>query len=241
MSRLLQLGLGLLLAICACGMARAAQVVLFADGRTMTVERVEQRDGMIVLILEGGGSIAVPPHRVANWSELGISPAERSGAPRRGNDSWRLRAGSFADAIGVAAQRHDVDPVLLTAMAEVESAFDPRAVSHKGALGLLQLMPQTAERFGVGDAFDASQNVEGGARYLRWLLERYEGRTELALAGYNAGEAAVDRYQGIPPYPETRAYVARVLESVSRLSTAGAAARGTGESRAPLSGSSASR
>ena len=85
---------------------------------------------------------------------------------------------------------------------------------------MLQLMPETAERFGVSDVFDASQNADGGARYLRWLLERYEGQTELALAGYNAGEAAVDRYQGIPPFPETKAYVARVLEGVERLSSA---------------------
>jgi soluble lytic murein transglycosylase-like protein len=103
-------------------------------------------------------------------------------------------------------------------MAEAESAFDPSAVSHKGAQGLLQLMPQTAERFGVRDAFDASQNVDGGARYIKWLLERYDGRIDLALAGYNAGEAAVDRYQGIPPYRETQAYVVRVMENADRLS-----------------------
>jgi soluble lytic murein transglycosylase-like protein len=99
-------------------------------------------------------------------------------------------------------------------MAQTESAFDPVAVSHKGAAGLLQLMPATAERFGVQDVFDVPQNVEGAAKYLKWLLERFEGRTELALAGYNAGEGSVDRYQGIPPYRETRDYVTRVLAGV---------------------------
>lgn len=214
-------GLAALLAFLACGAAQATQVVLFSDGRMMTVESVERQGEMVLLTLEGGGSIAVPFHRVSNWSELSVAKAPRpAGGAARAKAAWRLRAGPFAEAIGDAAQRHEVDPVLLTAMAEVESAFDARAVSHKGASGLLQLMPETAERFGVGDVFDASQNADGGARYLRWLLERYEGRTELALAGYNAGEAAVDRYKGIPPFPETRAYVTRVLAGVERLSPA---------------------
>jgi soluble lytic murein transglycosylase-like protein len=102
-------------------------------------------------------------------------------------------------------------------MAQTESAFDPNAVSPRGARGLLQLMPETARRFGVRDSFDATQNVDGGAAYLSWLLERYSGRTELALAGYNAGEGAVDRYQGVPPFSETRNYVERVLEGAERL------------------------
>lgn len=241
MKRFFRHGLAALLVLWACGAARGAQVVLFADGRTMTVERVERQGEMVMLTLEGGGFIAVPIHRVSNWSDLSVAGAKEPAVPRRGEAPWRLRAGAFAEAIGVAARRHEVDPVLLTAMAEVESAFDARAVSHKGASGLLQLMPETAERFGVGDVFDASQNVEGGARYLRWLLERYEGQTELALAGYNAGEAAVDRYQGIPPFPETRAYVTRVLQSVDRLSTESAAGRPQPVPRASGSNRSVSR
>jgi soluble lytic murein transglycosylase-like protein len=127
---------------------------------------------------------------------------------------WRAAAGAYADLIEEAALRYGLDPALLTAMAQTESAFNPAAVSPKGAAGLLQLMPATAERFGVRDVFDVPQNVEGAAKYLKWLLERFEGRTELALAGYNAGEGTVDRYQGIPPYRETRDYVARVLDGV---------------------------
>jgi soluble lytic murein transglycosylase-like protein len=113
--------------------------------------------------------------------------------------------------IEATARRHRVDPALLMAMAAVESNFDPFAVSSKGACGILQLIPATAERFGVVDVFDARENLNGGAGYLRWLLDRFEGETELALAAYNAGENAVDRYGGIPPYPETRDYVRRVL------------------------------
>jgi hypothetical protein len=192
-----------------------AQLVSFADGRSMTVASVERQGEMVLLELEGGGSIAVPAHRVSYWRDLAVrmepaSPGQPEESP------WRREAGEFAGLIEQTAARHQIDPALLTAIAQVESAFNPRAVSHKGARGLLQLMPQTAERFGVDDAFNASQNVDGGARYLKWLLERYGGRTDLALAGYNAGEAAVDEYGGVPPYSETQNYVSRVMESVSR-------------------------
>jgi len=106
-----------------------------------------------------------------------------------------------------------VDPGLVEALVRVESNYDPFAVSPKGAMGLMQLMPRTAERFQVTNAFDPRQNLEGGTRYLSELLTRY-GEARLALAAYNAGEQAVDRYQGVPPYHETRQYVGRILESL---------------------------
>jgi soluble lytic murein transglycosylase-like protein len=206
-------------ALLAPTVAPASQVVLFEDGRTMHVERAELREGLAVLRLEGGGEIAVPAARVANWADLERQAVENRTAGRKAAGEralqlpWRLEAGEFANLIDEAASRHSVDPALLTAMAQVESAFNPRAVSHKGAKGILQLMPETAKRFGVRDLFDASQNIDGGAKYLSWLLERYDGRTDLALAGYNAGEAAVDQYGGIPPYSETQNYVTRVMEN----------------------------
>jgi soluble lytic murein transglycosylase-like protein len=203
--------------------APASQIVLFEDGRTMHVERAERRDGQAILRLEGGGEIAVPADRVANWADLERQSADNRAAQRKAAQEsvrqlpWRRQAGEFASLIDAAASKHSVDPALLTAMAQIESAFDPRAVSHKGAKGILQLMPETAKRFGVRDVFDASQNIDGGARYLSWLLERYDGRTDLALAGYNAGEAAVDQYGGIPPYSETQNYVTRVMENARAL------------------------
>lgn len=102
---------------------------------------------------------------------------------------------------------HGLDPALILAVMRIESAFDPRALSPKGAMGLMQLMPGTAKRFGVRDPWDPSQNLQGGAAYLRFLLERYDGDVVKAAAAYNAGEGAVDKYGGVPPYAETTAYV----------------------------------
>ena len=104
-----------------------------------------------------------------------------------------------------------LDPRLVDALVRVESAYNPRAVSHKGALGLMQLMPATARRLDVEDPFDPEQNVRGGVREFSRLIDRYSGSLQLALAAYNAGEGAVERYRGIPPYRETRDYVARIM------------------------------
>ena len=109
------------------------------------------------------------------------------------------------------ARRHNVDTALVKAVIRAESDFVPQAVSPKGALGLMQLMPATARLRGVGQAFEPRQNVEGGVSHLRYLLDRYSGNLRLALAAYNAGEKAVDSHGGVPPYPETWEYLTRVL------------------------------
>lgn len=106
---------------------------------------------------------------------------------------------------------YSLDPKLVLSLIAVESNFDHTALSPKAASGLMQLIPDTAERFNVRNAFDATQNLRGGMRYLRWLLSYYRGNVRYALAAYNAGEGRVDRYQGVPPYPETQAYVKRVI------------------------------
>lgn len=119
--------------------------------------------------------------------------------------------GEFDPHILAAASVYGVSADLIKAVIAVESEFDQWAVSSKGAQGLMQLMPFTARRFGVVDAFDARQNIFGGVQYLRFLLDVFQGDVSLALAGYNAGENAVARYRGIPPYRETRNYVSRIL------------------------------
>jgi len=115
-----------------------------------------------------------------------------------------------------AAERHHMDPALVRAVIETESGWNATAKSRKGALGLMQLIPTTAVRFGVNDAFSPQQNVDAGVRYLKTLLERYNGNLDLALAAYNAGEGAVDRAHGIPAFRETRDYVQKVQNAYFR-------------------------
>lgn len=111
------------------------------------------------------------------------------------------------------SRQEGLDPRLVDALVQAESAYNPRAISKKGAMGLMQLMPQTARRLNVDDPFDPEQNVRGGVREFSRLIDRYSGNLSLALAAYNAGEGAVTKYQGIPPYRETRNYVARIMET----------------------------
>ena len=117
----------------------------------------------------------------------------------------------YAPVIGRAAMRYGVHPDLIDSVIRTESAFNPRAVSRKGARGLMQLMPKTASLLGIRDVFDPLQNIEGGVRHLRGLLQRYRGNLPLALAAYNAGEKPVDQYRGVPPFVETQLYVKQVL------------------------------
>jgi soluble lytic murein transglycosylase-like protein len=114
-------------------------------------------------------------------------------------------------AVTRAAQQHHVHPALLFAVMKAESSFNPLVVSKAGAVGLMQLVPETAMRHGVRNLYDMTENVAGGAKHLRYLLDRFHGNTRLALAAYNAGERKVDRYRQIPPYKETRHYVQKVL------------------------------
>ncbi len=117
----------------------------------------------------------------------------------------------FESLIQETADRHDVDVALVKAVIRTESYFNPNATSRVGASGLMQLMPQTARRYGVTDLYSPRQNLDAGVRHLKYLLQRYSHQLHLALAAYNAGEEAVERYGGIPPYPETRDYVKKVL------------------------------
>ncbi|HEY3037109.1 MAG TPA: lytic transglycosylase domain-containing protein [Pyrinomonadaceae bacterium] len=115
-----------------------------------------------------------------------------------------------------AGERAGVDPRFIHAVIKQESRYNPKAVSHVGAQGLMQMMPDTAKRFGLKDPFDATENVEAGTKYLKWLLKRFDGDVSLALAGYNAGEGSVDKYKGMPPFNETQNYVKKIVSNYGK-------------------------
>jgi hypothetical protein len=115
-----------------------------------------------------------------------------------------------------AGERQGVDPRFIHAVIKQESRYNPHAVSYVGARGLMQMMPDTAKRFGLKDPEDAAANVEAGTKYLKWLLKRFDGDVSLALAGYNAGEGSVDKYKGVPPYSETQNYVKKIVANYGK-------------------------
>lgn len=164
-------------------------------------------------------AVASRPSPLAKGSFL--VPLPRVTAKRRTSPVWtapRLHrsAEAYAAMIREAAERHSVSPALVEAVARVESGFNPRALSHKGARGLMQVIPATGRRFGVRSdrLFDPEHNLAAGTAYLAWLSKRYRGNLDFVIAAYNAGEGAVDDHGGIPPYRETRDYVQRVKASL---------------------------
>ena len=139
-------------------------------------------------------------------------PAAANGAAEVGKEGpVSLDRSELRQLINQVSLEYGVDPKLVDALVRVESSYDPRAVSRKGAMGLMQLMPDTADRLEVEDPFDPEENVRGGVKEFSRLVDRYAGNLQLALAAYNAGEGAVARYRGVPPYNETRNYVSRIL------------------------------
>lgn len=208
----------------------SASIALFTDGRTMKIEGYKLVDEVMVqLTMKNGGAVTVPLSRVDRIVDDEIVPAavvaevkkivEEEGIfPRR---SWHydekrgpITKSKFDKLIVAAAKKFDVDAALVSAMIQAESDFNPREISNKGARGLMQLMPATAERFGVFDSYDPEANIYGGVRYLRWLLEKFNGNADLAVAAYNAGEGNVWKYDGIPPFRETINYVNRIAKRI---------------------------
>ena len=144
-------------------------------------------------------------------SPLTAAVAQSAGNEQQNNSRDTVPA-SYLNIINTACSRFGVDPSLVHAIVKVESDFNPYAVSRKGAMGLMQLMPQTANTMNVRNTFSPDENVEGGVKYLRYLLDRYEGNISLALAAYNAGETAVKKWGTIPPYKETQDYVRKIMQ-----------------------------
>jgi len=211
-------------------MAQALAAAAPAGGRVLR--------GAVYRVVHADGSVEytnVPPAgRAAHATMLFTYIATCAACSLRSTIDWArvpLHLAEYADAIRTASARYGVDPAFLRAVIHAESAFNPHALSAKGAQGLMQLMPGTAGDMGVADAFDADDNILGGARYLALLLKAFDGNARLAAAAYNAGPAAVQRYHGVPPYAETEVYVRRVGELYKRYGRelhATLAARGPG-------------
>jgi hypothetical protein len=207
-----------------------AEIVFLTSGRTVNVASHRIDGDTIVLALRSGSEMAMPVAlvaRIANdevpWvppvplvppgSVLQVPPVQRVQTVRS-EPAVPARAPAYEDLIAQAAAEHDVDPALVRAVIKVESSYRPDARSQKGAMGLMQLMPATAREYGVEDAYDPGENIDAGVRHLRSLLDRFD--VPLAIAAYNAGEGAVRRHKGVPPYKETREYVRKVLRLAGR-------------------------
>ena len=190
-------------------------------GRGQSVRGLAAVLGLALVVLAG----PAPGAETFVWTDArGVvhftnAPADGRFRPFRDLGIWAPRylgEASFARLIEAAARQVGLDPALIRAIIQVESGFDPEAVSHKGARGLMQLHPRTAAELAVRDSFDPAENIFGGVRYLRHLHGRFHGNLRLTLAAYNAGPEAVVRHRGVPPYRETREYVRRVLTLLGR-------------------------
>ncbi len=203
-------GLLLLSLITSPAGSASADIAVMSSGKILYIERFERADEQITLFLEGGGEVTIPAELVTNIvpneivEDTGQAPQEIGLLPHLG------------DLIAPAAAKYALDPNLVAAVIWAESSGDPKAVSTKGAKGLMQLMPGTARDMGVSDVLDPSQNVDGGSLYLRQMLDRHDGVLSLALAAYNAGSEAVRKYGSIPPFKETQNYVAKVMRAYER-------------------------
>ncbi len=197
---------------------QACQVAVLRNGFTLQYLRREAAGAATRLWLcgdEQAGYVEIPSEQIERFEQMEntvpLTPAPAIAPPRTAG-GMRPIEDSLKKVITGAAIRHQIDPDFVTSVVKAESGFNAKAVSSKGARGLMQLMPQTAVSLGVKNAFDAAANVEGGTRYLRQLLDQYDGDSAKALAAYNAGAQRVEQYGGIPPYRETRAYVTRVID-----------------------------
>jgi hypothetical protein len=212
-----------------------AELVVFGTGEVLKVSAFEIQDGDVFLNLASGGRMRLPIGRIARILDDEIEEPLPPPAPIAPPpfelaflDTHPIPTAPYGDLIHNAARRHRMNPELVRAMVRCESAFNPWATSPRGAAGLMQLMPATAERFGItsDDRWDPAHNLEAGVAYLRWLTDHFEQDLPLILAAFNSGEGAVERYGGIPPYRETRNYVRRVYGELgletARVTTAAA-------------------
>ncbi len=208
------MGLAVALAAMVWATDARADIVYLTSGRTISVKSYKVTGESITLTLRTGGEVTCDrviiekilpdeaPYPVpAAAGEADVRPVAPTGSV--------LDATPYGEIISAMSEAHGVDPLLVRALIQVESNYKPQARSRKGAMGLMQLMPSTARVYNVRNPFDPKANIEAGIKHLKSLIDRYG--TELALAAYNAGEGAVAKFNGVPPYRETRTYVSRIL------------------------------
>lgn len=226
MNRTARIFLAVTCALVGMAWPASADIVLLTSGRTLSVEAHRFDGETIVLSLRGGGEMSFdrtlvetvlpdevphPAPAAGNDAETGTdadADAEAE-ASAKVDIATILKATPYGDIIAQVSELHGVDPLLVRAVIQVESNYRPRARSPKGAMGLMQLMPATARQYQVRNPYDPRANIEAGVKHLKGLIDRLG--QELALAAYNAGEGAVRKFNGIPPYRETRNYVAKIL------------------------------
>jgi len=197
-----------------------AELVYFANGRTMSVKSHRIEGDALVLVLRAGGEITcestaiarIAPDEVPYPEDAPPAPPRAAAEAPASPEGIVIPYGAIIDRVSAA---QGVDAKLVRAVIQVESAYQQRAKSRKGAMGLMQLMPETARQYAIADPYEPESNIEAGIKHLKSLLQRFAQNVPLALAAYNAGEATVRRFGGIPPYPETRAYVSSILKLAS--------------------------
>jgi len=224
MKRIAALGIAFFAALPA-----SASIALFINGRAMKISAYKLVDeNAIQLSFKNGGAMTMPLTRIERIVDDEVIEVEKAPEVTKlieegvfPKQSWCYDAGrgpifrsKYDKLIVDAAKKFDVDAALVSAVIKAESDFNPREISNKGARGLMQLMPATAERFGVVNSFDAKANINGGVRYLRWLLDTFEGNADLAVAAYNAGEGSIAKYNGVPPFRETINYINRIAKHI---------------------------
>ena len=210
--------------------ASAADLAILRNGNSIRHQRRQVVGAVTRLYLTdtASGYIEIPTDQIERFEkDTAPDPVPEKAqpiAPRSATSATRaplqpqaaVTAVNLNEVVSGAGERHKIDPDFINSVIRAESGFNNRAVSKKGALGLMQLMPQTASQLGVANSFDPDANVEGGTRYLRALLEKYNFDVNKALAAYNAGPKRVDQYRGVPPYYETHAYIARIIRDYNR-------------------------
>jgi Transglycosylase SLT domain len=217
MNRVYVTAVAVTLALAASVGEARAEIVFLTSGRTLSVKSHEYKGDSVVLTLRSGADVTCDRSLVERILPDEVPYPEPVTAAATQADqqtpelSGLLETTPYNEIISAMAEAHGVDPLLVRALIQVESNYQPKARSRKGAMGLMQIMPATARVYNVRNPFDPKANIEAGIKHLKSLIDRFGGGIELALAAYNAGEGAVTKFNGVPPYRETKSYVSRIL------------------------------